>query len=70
MHFLLKFISLADACTFISANHIIYNIGGYFKQIDKKMQSSLLLKFFYFIFTIFLKNIRKQSSVNKFIQYF
>ena len=33
-YFLFQFISQAYACAFISANHVIYNIG-YFKQTGK-----------------------------------
>lgn len=38
IHFLSKFVSLTYACTFMSANHVIYIIG-YFKQTGKKMSS-------------------------------
>ena len=38
-HFLCKFISLAYECTFISSNHIIYNIG-YLKQTVEILKSS------------------------------
>ena len=38
-HFLCKFISLAYECTFISSNHIIYNIG-YLKQTVEILMSS------------------------------
>ena len=48
-HFLFKFISIAYACTFMSANHIPYNIG-YFKQIGKKKSAVILTKICFYIF--------------------
>ena len=47
--------SLAHGCTFISANHIIFNIG-YLKQTGKKNCNYLDNKY---IFTFFLKKCKK-----------